>query len=52
MVQPAHAARFMGRSFPVAERWAAEVLTLPLSHELEDEEVDRVIAAVRRFYGR
>lgn len=50
--QPAHAARFVGRSFPVAERWAAEVLSLPLSHELEDDEVDRVIAAVRRFYTR
>jgi dTDP-3-amino-3,4,6-trideoxy-alpha-D-glucose transaminase len=49
--QPAHAQRFAGESFPVAEQWAREVLTLPLSHEHEDGEIERVIAAVRRFYG-
>jgi dTDP-3-amino-3,4,6-trideoxy-alpha-D-glucose transaminase len=49
--QPAHAARFAGQSFPAAERWAREVLTLPLSHEHRDDEIDHVCAAVRRFYG-
>ena len=48
--QPAHAARFAGQAFPTAERLAAEVLTLPLSHEHEDHEIDRVIVAVRRFF--
>lgn len=49
--QPAHAARFRGVSLPNAEAWAATVLTLPLSHEHEDAEIDRVIEAVREFYG-
>ena len=50
--QPAHADRFAGQSFPVAEQWARQVLTLPLSHEHDDDEIDRVIEAVRRFHGR
>jgi dTDP-3-amino-3,4,6-trideoxy-alpha-D-glucose transaminase len=49
--QPAHAARFAGKSFPMAERLAAEVLTLPLSHEHEDAEIDQVVDEVRRFYS-
>ena len=48
--QPAHAARFAGCVFPVAERHAATVLTLPLSHEHEDHEIDRVVDLVRRFF--
>ena len=48
--EPAHAARFAGKHFPVAERFAAEVLTLPLSHEQEDDEIARVIELVRRFF--
>ena len=48
--QQAHAARFVGQSFPAAERLADEVLTLPLSHEHEDDEIDRVIDAVRGFF--
>jgi len=46
----AHAERFRGQSFPVAERFAGEVLTLPLSHEHEDAEIARVIDVVRGFY--
>jgi dTDP-3-amino-3,4,6-trideoxy-alpha-D-glucose transaminase len=49
--QPAHAERFRDVSLPNAEAWAASVLTLPLSHEHEDAEIDRVIEAVREFYG-
>jgi dTDP-4-amino-4,6-dideoxygalactose transaminase len=48
--QPAHAARFFRQRFPVAERLADEVLTLPLSHEHDDAEIDRVVACVRRFF--
>jgi dTDP-3-amino-3,4,6-trideoxy-alpha-D-glucose transaminase len=50
--QPAHAERFGGQSFPIAEAWARQVLTLPLSHEHRDDEIDRVIETVRRFHGR
>ncbi|HTR52708.1 MAG TPA: DegT/DnrJ/EryC1/StrS family aminotransferase [Kofleriaceae bacterium] len=35
--------------FPVAVRLAAEVLSLPLHAELADEDVERVVAAVRAF---
>ncbi len=35
-------------SLPVAERAAAEVLSLPMYPELSDDDVERVIAAVRR----
>jgi dTDP-4-amino-4,6-dideoxygalactose transaminase len=35
--------------FPVAERLAAEVISLPLHAELADDDVDRVVAAVRTF---
>lgn len=39
-------------AFPIAERLGAGVLSLPISHELTDDEIDRVIAAIRGFYGR
>jgi dTDP-3-amino-3,4,6-trideoxy-alpha-D-glucose transaminase len=48
--QPVHAQRFAGQSFPVAERYAGEVLTLPLSHEHTDDEVARVVEVVRGFF--
>ena len=38
--------------FPVAERLARESLSLPLDPYLTEGEVDRVIAAVRAFFGR
>ncbi len=38
-------------SLPVAERLGREILTLPLFYEMTDEQVDRVIAAVRRFFS-
>jgi dTDP-4-amino-4,6-dideoxygalactose transaminase len=37
---------FDGRSIPVSERLANEVLSLPLHPDLRDDEVERVIAAV------
>lgn len=49
--QPAHAERFRGVALPNAEAWAASVLTLPLSHEHDDAEIDRAVEAVREFYG-
>lgn len=49
--QPALADRFAGKRFPVAEELARTVLTLPLSHEHDDDEVDAVIDAVRRYFG-
>ena len=36
--------------FPESERAAAEVLALPMYPELRDEEVERVVAAIRSFY--
>jgi dTDP-4-amino-4,6-dideoxygalactose transaminase len=38
--------------FPVCERQAREILTLPAHQFLSDDEVDCMIASVRRFYGR
>ena len=38
---------FTGRNLPVSERLAEEVLALPMHPDLTDEEVDRVIAAVK-----
>jgi dTDP-3-amino-3,4,6-trideoxy-alpha-D-glucose transaminase len=49
--QPALAARFRADQFPVADELARTVLSLPLSHEHEDHEIDAVIAEVRRFFG-
>jgi dTDP-3-amino-3,4,6-trideoxy-alpha-D-glucose transaminase len=38
--------------FPVAERCAAEILSLPIDPVLDDDRIDRVIAAVRRFFHK
>jgi dTDP-4-amino-4,6-dideoxygalactose transaminase len=38
--------------FPVAERWAATSLALPLYPGLTEAEVDRVCGAIAEFYGR
>ena len=38
-------------SLPIAERLGQEILTLPLFYEMTDEQVDFVIAAVRRFFS-
>jgi dTDP-4-amino-4,6-dideoxygalactose transaminase len=47
--QPAYAGRYDERAWPVAARAAAEVISLPLSAELDLADVDRVVAAVARF---
>jgi dTDP-3-amino-3,4,6-trideoxy-alpha-D-glucose transaminase len=48
--QPALAARFDGIELPVADELARTVLSLPLSHEHGDDEIDAVIDGVRAFY--
>jgi dTDP-4-amino-4,6-dideoxygalactose transaminase len=37
--------------FPVAERCAAEFLSLPIHPELTDAEVEAVVGAVRAFFA-
>lgn len=50
--QPAFASLgYREGDFPVAERAAAEALSLPLYPELEGREVDEVITAVRGFFA-
>ena len=41
---------FSEGDFPAAERWAKEVLSLPIHPQLDDEAVDYVIEQIRRFY--
>lgn len=51
--QPAWQKHYFGRySFPRAEQYAAEVLSLPVFPDLTDAEVEHVAAAVRGFFGR
>lgn len=50
-LQPAYAALGHGRgAFPVAERLADEILSLPMFPELEDGEIRRVADAIREFH--
>jgi UDP-2-acetamido-2-deoxy-ribo-hexuluronate aminotransferase len=44
--QPAYAAQYKGQSFPVAERLAREVLSLPMSADLRESDQDAVVAAI------
>jgi dTDP-3-amino-3,4,6-trideoxy-alpha-D-glucose transaminase len=51
--QPAHAGRGVGAlGCAVSRVWAAQVVSLPLAHELTDLEVERVIDAVRAVRRR
>jgi dTDP-4-amino-4,6-dideoxygalactose transaminase len=51
-MQPAFAALgHRAGDFPISERLASEVLSLPIFPELTPDEVERVAAAVREFYG-
>ena len=43
--------QFDGRHLPVSEKLARDVLSLPLHADLKDDEVERVIAAVRKAVG-
>jgi len=47
--QPAYAAGWAGRSFPVAERLAREVISLPMHADLDEEAQQRIVDAVRHF---
>lgn len=52
-LQPAF--RYLGYregDFPVAEKAANEVLSLPIQQDLTDEEIGYVIKNVRQFYGK
>ncbi|MBM3854301.1 MAG: DegT/DnrJ/EryC1/StrS family aminotransferase, partial [Verrucomicrobia bacterium] len=40
------------RGFPETEMLSREVCSLPMNAELEDDEVEYVIAVVRRFYAK
>ena len=47
--QPAYAAACAGLSFPVSERLAREVISLPMHADLDEETQRRITAAVRAF---
>ncbi len=44
--QPAYSAAYPGLSFPVAEKLAREVLSLPMSADLTETDQDRIAAAM------
>ena len=44
--QPAYAAQYKGESFPVSEKLAREVLSLPMSADLREDDQDAIVAAV------
>ncbi|MEJ7598835.1 MAG: DegT/DnrJ/EryC1/StrS family aminotransferase [Kofleriaceae bacterium] len=50
--QPAFADRFRDQAFPIADALARTGLTLPLSHEHTDDEIDHVIARTRSCSAR
>jgi dTDP-4-amino-4,6-dideoxygalactose transaminase len=53
--RPMHKQKALGLdhfSLPVTERISAEVLSLPVYPELNDDEVYQVISAIKHFYGR
>jgi dTDP-4-amino-4,6-dideoxygalactose transaminase len=43
--------KYIGRSLPVSELLASEVLSLPMHADLRDEEIERVISAVEEAVG-
>jgi dTDP-4-amino-4,6-dideoxygalactose transaminase len=51
-LQPACAdLRYPRGAFPVAERQASRILSLPMYEGMTDAQQERVVAAVRKFYG-
>ena len=44
--QPAYAAQYKGQSFPVAEKLAREVLSLPMSADLGESDQDAIAAGI------
>jgi UDP-2-acetamido-2-deoxy-ribo-hexuluronate aminotransferase len=47
--QPAYAAAQAGRSYPVSEQLAREVISLPMHADLDEATQQRIVAAVREF---
>ena len=45
--QPAYAEHYVGQSFPVSERLAREVISLPMHADLDEGTQQRIVAAVR-----
>jgi len=45
--QPAYAADYRGMSFPVSEKLAREVISLPMSADLSEKDQDLIAAAMR-----
>ncbi|MDO8619764.1 MAG: DegT/DnrJ/EryC1/StrS family aminotransferase [bacterium] len=41
---------YVGKSFPVSERYATRGLWLPSSSQLTNEEIDHIIGAIKKFY--
>jgi UDP-2-acetamido-2-deoxy-ribo-hexuluronate aminotransferase len=46
--QPAYAAQYRGQSFPVSEKLAREVISLPFSADLSEADQDRIAAALAK----
>jgi UDP-2-acetamido-2-deoxy-ribo-hexuluronate aminotransferase len=46
--QPAYAAHYKGQSFPAADKLAREVISLPMSADLSDDDQASIAAAVRQ----
>jgi UDP-2-acetamido-2-deoxy-ribo-hexuluronate aminotransferase len=44
--QPAYAAQYLGQSFPVSEKLAREVISLPMSADLRESDQDAIVAAI------
>jgi UDP-2-acetamido-2-deoxy-ribo-hexuluronate aminotransferase len=44
--QPAYAAHYQGQSFPIAEKLAREVISLPMSADLREADQERIAEAV------
>ena len=47
--QPAYAPGYAGQSFPVSERLACEVISLPMHADLDESTQQRIVAAVREL---
>ena len=47
--QPVYAGTYAADGWPMSAHAAAEVVSLPLSAEMADADVDRVVEAIARF---
>jgi UDP-2-acetamido-2-deoxy-ribo-hexuluronate aminotransferase len=48
--QPAYAKDYQGRSFPVSEKLAREVISLPMSADLGEADQDRIAAVLAQTF--